>query len=446
MKEFGKTICKIAIPVTLQSMLQSSFSIVDQLMIGQLGENSIAAVGLVGNFMLIFSVVMGAIGTVAGILVSQFLGAGDEKEAWGGFTVSNVLGFIIAGIFTLTCLLGSGAILGLYTSDAATIEAGAPYFRIVAFTFIPMAINTILATWLRCNEHAMIPLLAGVVAVISNTGLNYIMIFGHLGIDAMGVRGAGYATLAAQVLNLAFTLTGFAVCLKKDHMKMQLSMKMQKVSLKDYLIMIAPIIVSEFLWSLGQNVNSAVYGRIGTDSLAAYTLTAPIQGLFCGALSGLSAAAGIIIGKELGKKDYDQAYGDSKKLLKLGLVGALLLSVILILLSPVYASLYNVAQEVRDVTRLLLIVFAAYAPVKVLNMILGGGIIKSGGDTKTVMLIDTFGTWGVGIPLCLFAAYVLHLSIVPVYAILSVEEVVRLGISMVVFARKSWMKSLDTEG
>ncbi|MDD6481225.1 MAG: MATE family efflux transporter, partial [Lachnospiraceae bacterium] len=211
-------------------------------------------------------------------------------------------------------------------------------------------------------------------------------------------------------------------------------------------IMIAPIIVSEFLWSLGQNVNSAVYGRIGTDSLAAYTLTAPIQGLFCGALSGLSAAAGIIIGKELGKKDYDQAYGDSKKLLKLGLVGALLLSVILILLSPVYASLYNVAQEVRDVTRLLLIVFAAYAPVKVLNMILGGGIIKSGGDTKTVMLIDTFGTWGVGIPLCLFAAYVLHLSIVPVYAILSVEEVVRLGISMVVFARKSWMKSLDTEG
>ena len=166
MREFTKTVGKIAIPVALQCMLQSSFSIIDQLMIGQLGKNSIAAVGLCGNFMLIFSVVMGAIGTVAGILISQFIGAGDEKESWRGFTVSSVFGIALAGIFMFACLFFAGNILGIYTEDVKTIAAGVPYFRIISFTFIPMALSTIVATWLRCSEHATIPLISSIAAVI----------------------------------------------------------------------------------------------------------------------------------------------------------------------------------------------------------------------------------------------------------------------------------------
>ena len=202
MNNFGKTVCKIAIPVTFQSMLQSSFSIIDQLMIGQLGENSIAAVGLGGNFMLIFSVVIGAIGTVAGILISQFIGADDEREAWRGFTVSNLFGLIVAAAFMIVSLFFAQNILGLYTTDTETIVTGTPYLRIISFTFIPMAISTVVATWLRCNEHATIPLVSSFVAVICNTILNYIFIFGKLGLNSLGAKGAGYATAISQLLNL----------------------------------------------------------------------------------------------------------------------------------------------------------------------------------------------------------------------------------------------------
>ena len=332
------------------TMLQSSFSIIDQLMIGQLGENSIAAVGLGGNFMLIFSVVIGAIGTVAGILISQFIGADDEREAWRGFTVSNLFGIAVAMIFMLASFCFANSILGLYTTDAETIIIGTPYLRILSFTFIPTAISTVVATWLRCNEHA---------------------------------------TAISQMLNLLFMLAGFVYCLQKEKKNILFSIQMEKISMAEYMIMIMPILISEFLWSLGQNINSAVYGHMGTDSLAAYTLTCPIQGLFVGALSGLSAAAGV-----------------------------------------------------KSVAQLLLIVFAIYAPVKVINMILGGGIIRSGGNTKIIMIIDIVGTWLVGIPLCLFAAYVLKLSIVPVYAILSVEEIVRLVITQVMFKKKTWMRTI----
>lgn len=403
MNNFGKTVCKIAIPVTFQSMLQSSFSIIDQLMIGQLGENSIAAVGLGGNFMLIFSVVIGAIGTVAGILISQFIGADDEREAWRGFTVSNLFGIAVAMIFMLASFCFANSILGLYTTDAETIIIGTPYLRILSFTFIPMAISTVVATWLRCNEHA---------------------------------------TAISQMLNLLFMLAGFVYCLQKEKKKILFSIQMEKISMAEYMIMIMPILISEFLWSLGQNINSAVYGHIGTDSLAAYTLTCPIQGLFVGALSGLSAAAGVIIGKELGQKEYDGAYKDSKKLMWLGAAGSAVLSLVLIVASGLYVSFYQVAADVKSVAQLLLIVFAIYAPVKVINMILGGGIIRSGGNTKIIMIIDIVGTWLVGIPLCLFAAYVLKLSIVPVYAILSVEEIVRLVITLVMFKKKTWMRTI----
>lgn len=132
---------------------------------------------------------------------------------------------------------------------------------------------------------------------------------------------------------------------------------LKKISLGDYFIMIMPILVSEFLWSLGQNVESAVYGHLGTLNLAAYTLTCPIQGLIVGALSGLSAAAGVIVGKRLGRKEYDEAYTESKKIMYAGLIGAVAISIVLIFLAGIYTRLYRVDYSVKELGKILLIIF-----------------------------------------------------------------------------------------
>ena len=443
MSEFIKSLCKIAIPVTLQSMLQASFSIIDQIMIGQLGEANISAVGLCGNFSLIFSVVIGAVSTVAGILIAQFIGADDAKEAWSSFDVSLIFGIIISALFLFTSGIFPAQILGLYTKDISIINVGAVYFRIVAFSYIPMAISTVLSTWLRCKEHATIPFLASFGAVAVNTGLNYVLIFGKLGFTSMGIKGAAIATFVSQVFNLLFIFIGFVICVKKDGDKPILSPRFKKITIRDYLIMIMPILISEFLWSLGQNVESAVYGHLGTANLAAYTLTCPIQGLIVGALRGLSAAAGVMVGKRLGKKEYDNAYNESKKIMIAGLIGAVFVSATLILLAGEYTRLYRVDHNVKELGKILLVVFALYAPIKVENMILGGGIIRSGGNTKIIMIIDIIGTWCIGIPLCLLAAYVFQWGIVGVYTLLTTEEIFRLVVSLVIFRKRKWMISLS---
>ena len=202
------------------------------------------------------------------------------------------------------------------------------------------------------------------------------------------------------------------------------------------------LFVCEASWSLGENVYAAIYGRIGTEQSAAMTLTAPIQGLAIGALCGLSQAAGVIVGKRLGGEDYDGAYRAAKRLMVYGAVGASVLCAVVLLTSGAYVEIYQVSRTVKRLTRQILFVYALAAPFKVLNMILGGGILRSGGRTAYVMGIDMLGTWGFGVPLGLLGAFVWRLPIASVYLLLSLEECIRFAISMAVFRRKRWMRRL----
>lgn len=440
---FFHSVCALAIPVALQSMLQASFSIVDQIMIGQLGSVSVAGVGLAGKFASIYSVVVSAVGAVAGIMISQYLGQENRQEVKKSFYLNLWIAFGIAALFSVFCMLFPGQIMGLYTTDPKTRQAAAGYLLILTGTFLPMAGATLVSTLLRCMEKAKLPLYASIASAVLNTGLNYILIFGKCGFSPMGAKGAAIATVVSQWVNLLLMLW----MMKGQDLRFGKSSPNEKSSgrfyWKQYLAMLLPILVCEVVWSLGENVYAGIYGHMGTASTAAMTLINPIQGLMIGALCGLSQAAGVIIGKKLGNREYDEAYEASKKLLLYGVIGSVALSIIIVLTASAYVEIYQVEDTVKQLTRQILFAYALVAPFKVLNMILGGGIIRSGGKTKYVMAIDMIGTWGFGVPLGLLSAFVFKLSIPYVYFILSLEECVRFGISLVVLRRKNWMQSLE---
>lgn len=442
-RSFLKTVCKIAVPVALQSMLQASFSIVDQIMIGQLGSVSVAGVGFAGKFSSIYSVIVAAIGTVAGIMISQYMGQKNKRELKRSFYVNLLFALGLAAVFTAACVCFPRSIIGVYTTDPLTLPVAAAYLKIIAWTFLPMAGATLLSTVFRCMEKAQLPLYAGIAAAVLNTGLNYLLIFGKLGFSPMGAEGAAIATLISQFANFAIMLL-MLLTHKSLLAKSSAGEPASKFDWKQYGAMLLPILICEFLWSLGENVYAAIYGHIGTDASAAMTLINPIQGLMIGALCGLSQAAGVIIGKRLGAKAYEDAYASSKKLIQYGFVGSLVLSAVIVATAGYYVRIFQVESTVRALTRQILIAYAIIAPFKVANMILGGGIIRSGGKTSYVMLIDIIGTWVFGVPLGCIAAFALHLSIPYVYFILSLEECVRFAISVAVFRRKKWMQSLKT--
>ena len=442
-EHFFKAVCTLAIPVALQSMLQSSFSMVDQIMIGQLGEINVAGVGLAGKFASIYSVVISAIGAVAGIMIAQYLGQKNRSEVRRSFFTNLLLGAGIAGMFMVICTLFPNQIMGAYTRDVQTRQAAAEYLMLISGTFVPMAGATLLSTLFRCLEKPRLPLYASVLSALLNTGLNYIMIFGKLGISPMGVRGAAFATVISQCANFLLMLlmlsqNGFL--LKSNEGEPTATLRM---NWGQYWSMLLPLLVCEVVWSLGENVYAAIYGHMSTDASAAMTLTNPIQGLVIGALCGLSQAASVIIGKHLGSGENEEAYWSAKKLMLYGAIGSALLSVIVMIASKAYVGIYQVDNAVKTMTMQILFAYAIVVPFKVLNMILGGGIIRSGGRTKYVMFIDMVGTWCFGVPLGLLSAFVWKLSIPYVYFLLSLEECIRFGISLIVFRRRKWMNQLE---
>ena len=439
---FSKSIIAIALPVTLQSMLKASFSIIDQVMIGQLGSESIAGIGLGGKFASIYSVVLGAITATAAIMISQYMGQKNIKNVRRSFHVNLLIALFIAILFTFASLLFTKQIFSFYTKDSVTKELGKSYLQIYSWSFLPIALSGMVEAMLCCMEMAIFPLIASVSSLFFNTALNYILIFGKFGLPELGVKGAAIGSVVAHVIACILTIVFLLWQLRKKQLNLYFDIRFNGNEYISYVKILTPLLICEFMWSLGENVYSAIYGNIGTNDCAAMTMTSPIQGLMIGALCGLSQAAGIMVGKSLGNQNYEKAYNDSKKLMKYGLIVSIALSILLILLGKVYTGIYNVDAEVKQTAYALLVVFAIVSPVKVQNMILGGGIIKSGGKTNYIMWIDTIGTWGFGVPLGLLSAFVLKLPITYVYFILSLEECVRLAISLILFKRRSWMQKI----
>lgn len=410
-------------------------------MIGQLGETCVAGVGLAGKFASMYSVVIAAVGAAAGIMISQYLGQKNSAEVRRSFFRNLLLGLGVAALFTAVCALFPGPVMRIYTKDDRTQQAATEYLTLISGTFLPKAGSTLLSIAFRCAEKPGLPLYAGIVSAVLNTGLNELLIFGRLGLPAMGAAGAAIATVIAQCVNfllllLASRQLAFLRAKEVPH-------KAERLHWSRYLSVLLPLLFCEASWSLGENVYAAIYGRMGTAESAAMTLTAPIQGLVIGALCGLSQAAGVIVGKRLGGEDYDEAYQAAKRLMVYGAVGAAVLCTVVLLTNGAYVEIYRVSPTVKLMTRQILSVYAMAAPFKVLNMILGGGILRSGGRTAYVMGIDMLGTWAFGVPLGLLGAFVWRLPIAYVYLLLSLEECVRFAISMAVFRRKRWMRRLD---
>ena len=441
-RDFRQEIFTLALPITIQSLFQSSLSIIDQIMVGSLGSISIAGIGLGGKFASIVSVTIVALCTSAGILISQYYGAKDQKGIWDSFTVNMGFALVVSLIFTGLSLGCPEILMKCYSKDLDVIKASTQYLSIVAISFIPMTITLMFSTVLRSIGLAKMPMYASISSVIINTSLNYVFIFGKLGCPMLGLKGAAVATTLSRIIEMLILLVYFSKVCKKGQIKIHLDFRYREGFLKQVWKITYPILLCEFLWSLGENIYASIYGRLGTLSCAAMTLTGPIQSLVIGLFSGVSAAAGIMVGNRLGTNEMDEAYNRAKAFIKIGTLGSLVLSIMVVVIAPFYVHIFNVESQVRTITVYILWVYALIAPVKILNMIASGGILRSGGKTYYTLILDLVGTWLIGIPLGFFSAYYLKWPIEAVYFLLSLEEVFRLVVTLILFKQRKWMNQL----
>lgn len=444
-KTYLKEIIKIGLPVTLQSIFQASYSLVDQLMVGTLGTVSIAGSGLGAKFSSLVSFTLSSVAAVASILIAQYYGSKDKQGISKSFSTCSFIAGLVALLFTLPAFLTPEIIMSIYSNEQDVVQVAAAYLRIIGVSYLPMTATLMLSSLLRSIEKSKYPLYVSVLSMLCNVVFNYLFIFGKFGCPKMGLEGAAWGTLLSRIVEAVV----LAALLARENKRENLCIKVMGLTdlgfYRKIIVIVLPILFNEFSWSVGENIYAGIYGRLGKEALTAMTLTNPLQGMFIGMFSGLSSAAVVMVGKRLGQNNKEEAYSISKYLLKAGLIGSLIVAVCLVLIIPIYTKFFNIEPEVEKITIYIVYALAAVIFAKILNMILGGGIIRSGGNTRYTLVIDLIGTWVFGVPLGLLTAFVFKLPIYWVYFILSLEEVVRLIIGLVIFRRKNWMENVTEE-
>lgn len=441
-KAFYKNLFVVALPIIIQNFITSSLNMVDTIMIGRIGESEIAAVGISNQYFFLFNLFVIGIYGGCSVFISQFYGKGDKENIKKVVGLGNVIGIGLSIIFTVVALFFSESIISIFNKDAMVIKLGSDYLKIVCLSYLFTAISFNYSAACRCVRKAMLPMILSILAIICNTVLNSILIFGMFGIDPMGVKGAALATLISRIIEC--TLLIIFIYTKKlciaTKLKNMLRYDMKFVgSIVRHMV---PIVLNEACWGLGSIVYNIIYGRISIQAMASIQITTTIQNLFFVVFFGISSAATVIIGNKVGAGKESEALEDSFKIIFISVIIGLLVCICLSSTANTIVSFFNVSDVVKHSAKIILYVVSCILVIRVINITIIVGILRGGGDSSYALKVEAITMWVIGVPMAFIGAVLLKLPVEQVVALVTIEEVIKCIFSIRRIRSNSWVKSV----
>ncbi len=433
------TVLGLAVPISAQHVLSSSFQLVDVVMVSELGEVAVGAASLSSRVFMVLALVLGALGSGISIFCVQ---------AWAQKDAATVRGAVGAGLWisaavilpvTLIAVAFPRAVMQLLSPDPLLVEAGASVLRLTALTYPLAAITFVAAAGSRAVGGVKLPLVASFAGIALNTALNYGLIFGRLGMPRWGLEGAAIATSLSKAVECAILVGGLHLLRSVAAPGLGL-LRQASGMLRRVLHTAWPLVVNEFVWAFGLFTYFLVYARMGTSSLATMGQLAPIEYICIDVFVGVGTATAIVVGSELGLGRLDVARSHARRLLLLGPLSAVVFGAGVYLLDQRVLAVFGATAS--DEARIVLYVIAGALGLRVFNLIAAVGVLRSGGDTR-FLLVSTVGSmWLVGIPLAALAGLYFKLPVYVVYSAALADEVVK----AVLFGRRiasgKWLRSL----
>lgn len=441
-KLFFQTMFKLSTPIIIQNLITFSLGAVDMLMIGQLGDEAVAAVGLADQIFFLLILMLFGLSSGGAIFVAQYWGKRDMPSIHKVLGLTVLLSLLGSLGFALVALFIPERVLGIYTADTAVIALGSDYLRLVALSYMASAVTVSYTFTLRSIEQVKLPMMVGAIALISNTTMNYALIFGHFGFPQMGVGGAALATCLARILE-AIILVSVIYWQKQALAARPGQLLAFEWSFASRFLKTAlPVVLTEIAWSLGVTTYAIIYARISTEAIAAVNIVVTIERIAFVVFLGMSNASAIMIGNRIGANEIDKATIYAKRFLVLSVLAAIPMGVLVMLGAGPVLSLYKVSTTVSEYARLLLLVMAFVLPLKVTALMVFIGILRSGGDTRFSLFADAGFIWLVGVPLALIGAFVLELPVYWVYLLVVVDEVCKITAALWRFFSGRWIHRL----
>lgn len=436
------TLVTVALPIIFQNMVGASLNAIDVMMIGQLGEVSVAAVGLADQITFLLMLLLFGITSGAALYTAQLWGKGDLTNIRRVQGVCLFISVSASIVFALAAALIPSPIMHIYSADPQVIEQGSSYLRTVFWSYPLMAISFSYAAVLRSTRYVRYPAATSILALGLKTALNYGLIFGHLGLPRLGVSGAALSTCLARTIELSLLL--FLVYWR--HLpaaaKLNEMVGFSRQSLKSYLSITLPVAVNELLWSLGVTTYNAIYAHIGTQAIAAMNISGTIERIAFTIFMGISDACGILIGNRIGAGDEQTAYTYARRTLIIFTGLGIILGLGILAVSQSILGLYKISPEAMTSAKTILTVMGFVLWIRVSNMLLVVGILRAGGDTRFGFFLDTGIMWTVSVPSALIGAFVFHLPVAGVYLLVLSEEFLKYIIGLLRLRSRRWIHNV----
>jgi putative MATE family efflux protein len=444
-KNFYKRLLTIVLPIIGQNLITFSLNFIDIIMLGFLGENELAACSLANMPFFVFILLIFGLTSGCSVLISQYWGKGDNKTINSVLGMGLVFSFVVSFLIFLLVFLFPHQVMGIFTDKPILIALGVRYLKIVAISYVFTAISTTYIAALRSVENPLIGLYLNGAAMIINTFLNWVFIFGNLGAPKMGIEGAALATAIARFLELSAVIVYAFFFDKRLKISLTTLFKPKIELLKDFIKITTPVVLNETLWSGGIAMYSVVYGRLGADVVAGQTIAGNIDRLFMVFVVALANGCAVLCGKEFGASRFESGYKMAKTFLFLSAIVGLISCIVMLILSPVIVIPFQISKQAKEFAQLFIVCYAILTPIKSFNCTNIVGVLRSGGDVKWALGIDISTLWLVSVPLSLISAFVFKLPLIYVILAIMLDEIIKVFLGLWRFTSKKWVKNITKD-
>ncbi len=438
-KEFYKSFLILCITLMLEQAVILSVNLADNIMLENYSESALSGVAAVNQIQFVLQQIVYGISNGVIVLGCQYFGQGKrepvKKLALTGFYAEM---FVAFALFAAVAMYPHYA-LKIFTNDTDVINEGVKYIDIIKFTYPVFACTAIMLASLRIMQCVKIALVVSVISLCVNCCVNYILIFGNFGMPEMGVRGAAIGTLTARILECIIVFS--FIKLKYRRVKIRKYLKPDKTLAKDYFKVCIPIVLSSLMWGVSNAVQTVILGHMDTSAMAAYSISSTLFLLLKVTSVGAASAASVLIGQEIGRggeriKEY------SRSLQLIFICIGVILGISLFTLKNLMLRLYNISDKTRELANAFFTLQSIVIMTMSYQMPVNIGIIRGGGDTKYVMILDFISIWLIVMPLSLYAAFGLKASAAVVVGCLNSDQVFKCIPAAIYVNFCNWQKKL----
>ncbi|MGL4740921.1 MAG: MATE family efflux transporter [Sarcina sp.] len=440
-KKFYNTLIVLALPIIIQNLLMSSLSMADTMMVGALGDNPVAAVGIGNQVNFLVQLFMFGIAGGSSIFISQFWGKKDKHNIKKTMGLSILSSCIVGVIGTFVVLFGAEFIAKIFSDDIIVITLVKNYLGVMLLSYVVNGITIGIAYGLRSVEDTKSPMYVSTIAILTNIILNYCLIFGKFGMPELGVKGAAIATVIARFLEAGLLIW---IASKNEVFKGQIKefFDFDLEFSKEVYKAIVPVLLNDICWGIGNFLYSVAYGQIGTSAMAAVQICINVQNVFMVLCMSMASASLVMIGNQIGAGNEDKAKEYGNKVTILSCITGFILGAMMILTSSALVNLFNVSAQVKEYSVYILVVFALLAPIRMMNLVIIVGVLRGGGDAGYALKAEAIPMWCVGVPLAFIGAVFLNLEVQYVIMLVSLEEIIKFVLCSKRLKSGKWAKCL----